>query len=157
MTRITLQQRTQQIWQRLALLEATPSEIATGFCIGIASGFVPLNPSPIIVATATAWLLGRNAFAAVVGATLTILYTPLLPLMWLSEYSLGKAILPVHSPAPSDRAQLWEVLQKGWDAYAAMVVGSIIIAAPFTLLSYLVVKRLAERWDRKKIASPLGD
>ena len=153
MSRITLKQRAQEIWQRLALLDGTASEIATGFSIGIASGFVPLNPSPIILATATAWLVRCNVFAAVVGATLSILYTPLLPLIWLSEYGLGKVILPVHSPTPGDRAQLWEVLQKGWDAYAAMLVGSIIIAGPFTLIGYLVVKGISARWDRKRKAS----
>lgn len=153
MARITLKQRTREIWQRLALLEATPSEIAAGFSIGIASSFVPLNPSPIIVATAMAWLARCNVLAAVAGATLAILYTPLLPLMWLSEYRLGKAILPVHSPALGDRAQLWEVLHKGWDTYAAMFVGSIVIAAPFTVLSYLAVKGLVARWERKKKVS----
>jgi uncharacterized protein (DUF2062 family) len=153
MSRVTLKQRIQEIWQRLARLDATPREIATGFSIGIASGFVPFNPSPIILATATAWLARRNVLAAVIGATLSILYTPLLPLLWLSEYGLGKLILPVHSPTPGDRAQLWEVLQKGWDAYAAMLVGSIIIGGPFTLLSYWVAKELTARWDRKKKAS----
>ncbi len=157
MCRITLKQRTQKVWQRLALLEGTPSEIATGFSIGIASGFVPLNPSPIILATATAWLVRRNVFAAVVGATLSILYTPLLPLIWLSEYGLGRVILPVHSPAPGNRAQLGEILQNGWDAYAAMLVGSIIIAGPFALLGYLVVKGLTAKWNRKRKASHSPD
>ena len=152
MTRINLKQRTLEIWQRLALLDASPNEIATGFAIGIAASFVPLNPSPIILATVTAWLVRRNVVAAVVAATLTSLYTPLLPLLWLSEYRLGKVILPVHSPPPGDRTHLWEALQKGWDAYAAMFAGSIIIGAPFTLLSYLVVKAITGRWDRKKKA-----
>lgn len=150
MARITLKQRTRDIWQRLVLLDAAPNEIAAGFSIGIASGFVPLNPSPIIVATLTAWLVRCNQIAALVGATLTILYTPLLPLLWLSEYRLGNAILQANSPVPDERSHMWEVLQNGWDIYAAMFVGSIIIAAPFTLLSYLAVKGLAARWGRKK-------
>jgi len=88
--------------------------------------------------------------AAVAGAATAILYTPLLPLMWLAEYRLGKLILPPKHPVTLDQARLWDVLQKGWDVYAAMLVGSIIIATPVTLLTYLVVKRLAERWARQQ-------
>jgi uncharacterized protein (DUF2062 family) len=88
--------------------------------------------------------------AAVAGATTAILYTPPLPLMWLAEYRLGKLILPVKHPVTLDQARLWDVLQKGWDVYAAMLVGSIIIATPVTVLTYLVVKRLAERWARQQ-------
>jgi uncharacterized protein (DUF2062 family) len=97
-----------------------------------------------------AWLLKRNVIAAVAGATMAILYTPLLPLMWLAEYRLGKLILPVQHPLALDQARLWDVLQKSWDVYAAMLVGSIIIAAPVTLFTYLVVKLLAERWLRQR-------
>ena len=102
------------------------------------------------MATVVAWLLKRNVIAAVAGATAAILYTPLLPLIWLAEYRLGMLILPVQHPLALDHARLWDVLQKGWDAYAAMFVGSIIIATPVALLTYLVVKWLAERWARQK-------
>ena len=46
--------------------------------------------------------------------------------------------------------QLWDVLQKSWDVYAAMFVGSIIIATPVTLLTYWIVKRLAGRWSKNE-------
>ena len=88
--------------------------------------------------------------AAVAGAAASILYIPLLPLIWLAEYQLGKLILPVKHPVTLDQARLWDVLQKGWDVYAAMLVGSIIIATPVTLFTYLVIKRLATRWAREK-------
>ena len=149
MARITLKQRIREIWQKLKHLNATPGQIAAGFCIGIVAGLLPLNPSPIIVATVVAWLLKRNVIAAVAGATTAILYTPLLPLIWLAEFRLGKLILPVQHPLTLDQARLWDVLQTGWDVYAAMFVGSILIATPITLLTYWVVKRLAERWGKK--------
>jgi uncharacterized protein (DUF2062 family) len=150
MARINLRQRIREIWQKLSQLDARPDQIAAGFSIGIAASFVPLNPSPIIVGSVVAWLLKRNVIAAVAGGTMAILYTPLVPLMWLGEYRLGKLILPVEHPLTLDQARLWEVLQKGWDVYAAMFVGSIIMATPVTLLTYFVVKRLAERWVRQK-------
>ncbi len=150
MARIALKQRIREIWRKLSRLDARPDQIAAGFSIGIVASFLPLNPSPIIVATAAASLLERNVIAAAAGAATAILYTPFLPLLWLAEYQLGKSILPVHHPLVLEQARLWEVLQKGWDVYAAMCVGSIIIAAPVTVLAYLVVKRLAEGWARKK-------
>jgi hypothetical protein len=150
MARIALKQRTRQIWQKLSHLNATPNQIAAGFSIGIFASFIPLNPSPIIAAIVVAWLLRRNVMAAIAGAAASILYIPLLPLIWLAEYQLGKLILPVKHPVTLDQARLWDVLQKGWDVYAAMLVGSIIIATPVTLLTYLVIKRLAARWARQK-------
>jgi uncharacterized protein (DUF2062 family) len=149
MARITLKQRIREIWQKLKHLNATPGQIAAGFSIGIFASFLPLNPSPIIMAAVVAWLLKRNVIAAVAGATTAILYTPLLPLIWLAEFRLGKLILPVQHPLTLDQARLWDVLQTGWDVYAAMFVGSILIATPITLLTYWVVKRLAERWGKK--------
>lgn len=157
MARISLKQRIRKIWQKLSRLDARPDQIAAGFSIGIAASFLPLNPSPIIVGSVVAWLLKRNVIAAAAGGTMAILYTPLVPLMWLGEYRLGKLVLPVEHPLTLDQARLWEVLQKGWDVYAAMFVGSIIMATPVTLLTYFVVRRLAERWARQKNGLRLSD
>jgi len=150
MARIALKQRIRQVWQKLSHLNATPGQIAAGFSIGIFASFLPLNPSPEITAIVVAWLLKRNVIAAMAGAAASILYLPLLPLIWMAEYRLGKLILPVKQPVTLDQARIWDVLQKGWDVYAAMLVGSIIIATPVTLLTYIVVKRLAARWARQK-------
>jgi uncharacterized protein (DUF2062 family) len=150
MARIALKQRLREIWHKLSHLNATPDQIATGFSIGIFASFLPLNPSPTITAIVMAWLLKRNVMAAVAGAVTAILYTPLLPFIWLAEYRLGKLILPVQHPLRLDQARLWHLLQQGRDVYFAMLVGSIIIAAPVMLLTYLVVKRLAQRWARQK-------
>lgn len=150
MSRITRKQRLREAWQQLKHLKGTPDQIATGFSIGIVAGFVPLNPSPTITAIVVAWLVKRNVIAAVAGAVVSILYLPLLPLIWLAEYRLGKLILPVQHPLVLDQARLWNVLQQGWDVYAAMLIGSIIIATPVTVFAYFVIKRLAARWARQK-------
>src|SRR5580700_8067891 len=110
MTRITLKQRAREIWQKLSHLDASPDQIAAGFTIGIVASFLPLNPSPIAFATVVAWLLKRNVIAAVAGATAAILYIPLLPLIWLAEYRLGRLVLPVGHPLRLDQARLWNVL-----------------------------------------------
>src|SRR5271166_6455840 len=107
MIRLNLKRRIQETWHKLSHLDARPDQIAAGFSIGVAAGFLPLNPSPIAVATVVAWLLKRNVIAAVAGATAAILYIPLLPLIWLAEYRLGKLILPVRHPLALDQAGLW--------------------------------------------------
>jgi uncharacterized protein (DUF2062 family) len=150
MTRLNLKQRIRETWQKLSHLDARPDQIAAGFSIGIIASLLPLNPSPIAVATVVAWLLKRNVIAAIAGATVAILYIPLLPLIWLGEYRLVQLILPVRHSVPLDQARLWDVLQNGWDAYAVMFVGSIIISAPVGLITYFVVNRIAERWAREK-------
>jgi uncharacterized protein (DUF2062 family) len=150
MAKLNLKLRARAFWQKLSHINARPDQIAFGFSIGIFPSFLSLNPSPVIVATVVAWLLKRNVISAVAGATAAILYIPLLPLILLAEYRLGKLILPVQYPLALHLARLWDVLQKSWDDYAAMLVGSIIIATPVTLLAYSIVKRLAERWARKK-------
>ena len=157
MTKLSPKQRVRETWKGLSGLDAPPGQIAAGFAIGIAAGFLPLNPSPIIVATVVAWSLRRNVIAAIAGATATILYTPLLPLIWLAEYRLGQAFLGGAHPAMWSRARPWEMLQTGWDTYAAMGIGSIIIASPVALLSYFVVKWLAGRWQRKRNGSQPSD
>ena len=154
MTRFNLKRRIRETWYKLSHLDARPNQIAAGFTIGIVAGFLPFNPSPVVVATVVAWLLRRNVIAAAAGAAAAILYIPLLPLIWLAEYRLGKLILPVQHPLSLDHARLWDVLQNGWDAYAAMFVGSVIIATPIALLTYLVVRRVAERWARNKGVGP---
>jgi uncharacterized protein (DUF2062 family) len=157
MIRLNLKRRIRETWHKLSHLDARPDQIAAGFSIGIVASFLPLNPSPVAVATVVAWLLKRNVIAAAAGATVAILYIPLLPLIWLAEYRLGKLILPVQHPLTLDHARLWDVLQNGWDAYAAMFVGSIVIATPIALLTYSVVNRLAERWAQQKNKSRHSD
>jgi uncharacterized protein len=149
-TRLALRQRARGFWQKLSRLDARPDQIAAGFSIGIVASFVPLNPSPVILATVVAWLLKKNIVAAVAGAAAAILYIPLLPLIWLAEYELGAMMLPIEHRLTLDHLRLWEVLQNGWDVYAAMCVGSIIIATPVALLTYLVVNRFAEKWARQR-------
>lgn len=150
MTRLGLKRRIQDVWQKLSRIDARPDQIAAGFSIAIVASFLPLNPSPIAVGTAVAWLLKRNVIAAAAGGAMAIVFTPLLPLLWLAEYRLGQLILPMQQPPALDKPRLWSFLRDGWDVYAAMFVGSIIMAVPVAVLTYLIVKRLAERWARQK-------
>lgn len=150
MWRVRLKRRITEIWRKLSQLDARPGQIAAGFAIGVAAGLLPLNPSPVVVASLVAWLSKRNVIAAAAGGAAAILYTPLLPLIWLAEYRLGRWILPVRTAAPPDLASLWDVLHEGWAVYAAMCVGAIAITAPVAAFAYCAVKRLAATWARRR-------
>ena len=153
MVRSALTRRAREMWLNLSRLEARPDRIAAGFSIGVAASLVPLNPSPVIAATALAWLLGRSPIAAVAGATTAMPFTPFLPVLWLTEYRLGITLLPVRHPPI---ATLWDAVRSGWDVYAAMAVGAAVIAAPATALTYWAVRRLAEKWTHRTIANSAG-
>ena len=73
MARLNLK-RIREVRQKLSILDASPEQIAAGFSIGIAAGFLPLNPSPIVVGSAVEWLLKRNMIAAAAGV-IAMLYT----------------------------------------------------------------------------------
>jgi uncharacterized protein (DUF2062 family) len=104
-----------------------------------------------MLALGLAWLFRLNVIATLAGKTLTLLYTPLVPLLWFAEYELGKRLIGVEHAAKFDKVHLGEILQMGWDVFAAMLIGSLIIATPVSLICYVVVKRVAEgRFPRTK-------
>jgi len=154
MAQPTLKQRVGELWQRLSQLEARPGQIAAGFTLGMVAGLVPLNPSPILLGTAAAWLLRCNVVAAAVGGALALLYTPLVPLLWFAEYQLGALVLPVPAPQTADPASLWQLVELGWQGYGAMALGTLMIATPLALVSYFLVRRLALRAARNRRGMP---
>ena len=140
-----LKQRVREILKKLLRLNASPQQIAAGFSLGIFVSFLPIIPFRTLVALGLAWLFRQNVIAAVAGKSITLLYSPLVPFIWLAEYRLGKRFIVVEHAAKFDRVHLGEILHMGWDVFTAMLIGAVIIATPVSLITYLVVKRLAER------------
>jgi uncharacterized protein (DUF2062 family) len=145
MERITLKQRTRETWQKLLHLNASPHQIAAGVSLGVFVSFLPIIPLRTIVALGLAWLFRQNVIAALAGKSITLLYSPAVPLIWLAEYRLGKRFILVEHAAKFDRVHLGEILHMGWDVFTAMLVGAVIIATPVSLITYAVVKQIAER------------
>jgi len=143
------------LWKRLARIRATPHQIAAGFALGVFVSFLPIIPLRTIVALLLAWLLRQNIAAAFVGKSITLLYFPLVPLMWAAEYRLGILINPVEKPAMIDRAHLGEVFHMGWDAFVATFIGGVMIGLPVALVTYIVVWRLAQKWKLRRSGAPL--
>jgi uncharacterized protein (DUF2062 family) len=140
-----LKQQAREIWRKLRRLNASPHQIAAGFSLGMFVSFLPIIPFRTLVALGLAWLFRQNVIAALAGKSITFLYSPLVPFIWLFEYRLGKRLIVVEHASKFDRAHWGEILHMGWDVFAAMLVGAVIIAAPVSLICYAVVKRFAVR------------
>ena len=145
MARRSLKQRVRDIWRKLRHLNATPHQIGAGFALGVFVSFLPIIPFRTLVALALAGLLRMNVIAAFAGKSITLLFSPLTPLLWLAEYRLGARFVVVERAEAFDRTHLGELLRMGWDIFAAMLVGAVILATPAALLSYGVIKIMVAR------------
>jgi uncharacterized protein len=154
---MSLKQRARETWQKLLHLNATPHQIAAGFSIGVFISFLPIFGLRTVVAVGLAGLFRQNVIAAFAGKNITLLYNPAVPFLWLAEYRLGKQFVTVAHAEKFDRAHLHEILHMGWrgifhtgwDAFAATMVGGLIIAIPVSVITYIVVKRLAARRQQR--------
>jgi len=142
---MSLKQLARDTWQKLLRLNATPHQIGAGFSLGVFVSFLPIIPFRTLVALGLAWLLQQNVIAALAGKSITLLYNPVVPLLWLAEYRLGKRFILVEHVEKFDKVHLREILYMGWDVFAAMLIGAVIIATPVSLITYAVVKRFAEK------------
>ena len=123
MARRSLKQRVRDIWRKLRHLNATPHQIGAGFALGVFVSFLPIIPFRTLVALALAGLLRMNVIAAFAGKSITL----------------------VERAVAFDRTHLGELLRMGWDIFAAMLVGAVILATPAALLSYGVIKIMVAR------------
>ena len=144
-----LKQWLRDLWQKMIHQKTSPEQIASGFAIGIFASCFPILPFDTPVAIALAWLFRRNVLAAVTATTVTLVAVPLVPFLWLAAYHLGRLIVPAKSIVRFDHTNLAAVLQMGWDVYQATLVGTVLIATPIALISYVVIKRLVARWQSR--------
>ena len=142
-------QRIRDVWNKLAHIHASPHEIAAGFALGVFVSFLPIIPLRTVVAITVAWLLRQNVAAAFVGKSISFLYFPLVPFLWVAEYRLGRHIHAVEKAAAFDRAHLGEVFHMGWDVFAAAFIGGALIGLPVALVSYFVVRSVTQKWERR--------
>ena len=147
---LKFKQRVRDDCHKLAHLNATPGQIAGGFAIGVFISFLPIISARTIVAVALAWLLRQNVPASFVGKSVTLLYFPLVPFIWLAEFRLGCEFVAVQHAAGLAPHGLWlhELLHLGWSAFLATFLGGLIIGAPVAVLVYFLVRRLARNWQQ---------
>ncbi len=145
-----------ELWMRFIEQRDRPHAMAGGLGIGIFFGFFPPFGFKTLVAIGAAWLTGSNTVAAIVGVTLHDLYFWMWPLLWRLEFQVGHWILSnPHAFAPKmvrTDFRMSEIMQ--WNNFInvglPLLVGTIAIALPISLLSYAVMLFWMLRREKNK-------
>ena len=141
---------------KLLAIRDTPEAIAGGVAIGIFIGFTPLIGLKTVLTILFAWLTGSNIIAAVIASAAHDILWPVMPVIFRWQYDLGFWLLsqPHHWPPPLTRASweghAWRNWTRLFTVGKPLLVGSVVSAAPFALLSYVLTQRLVARHQHKK-------
>lgn len=129
--------------------------MAGGAAIGIFWGFTPLLGLKTLLSIACAWLFRCSKISAAVAVSFHDILTPIWPVILRWEYDLGFWILshPHHFPKRFSRGDThlkhwlhWSTLEILWP----MLVGSLLFAVPFALITYWTVEQSLERYERAR-------
>lgn len=131
-----------ELWNRFIEARDRPHAMAGGMAIGVFFGFIPAFGFKTLLALATSLVSRCNTIAAIVGVTLHDVFCWTWPFLYRFEFQVGHWILSnPHQFAPKllrTDFRLSEIMQ--WDNFVNILypwlVGSVVIALPFTLLSY---------------------
>jgi uncharacterized protein (DUF2062 family) len=136
---------------KLLAIRDTPQAIAGGVAIGIFFGFTPLFGIKTLSAIFFAWLTRCNILAAALGATLHDVMFPFMPFVFTGEYSVGFWLINHHWPAPG-RVHLPHSWQELFSAGKPLLLGSVVLAAPFAIAAFPITKMIVTRHQRRKQA-----
>lgn len=140
---------------RASRLPGTPRAIATGFATGIAISFTPFIGIHLMLGAILSWMLGGSLVAMALGTI--IAGNPwTFPLIWITTYRLGYALMgeyePVSYPETLDHQFLFsDLLHKPLELLLPMTIGSIPFCLVFGFLSFFLARKLVRRSreDRK--------
>jgi uncharacterized protein (DUF2062 family) len=146
------------LWQRFIEARDRPHAMAGGMAIGVFFGFIPAFGFKTLLALGTSLATRCNLIAAVVGVTLHDVFLWSWPFLYRFEFQVGYWILSnPHQFAPKllrTDFRLSEILQ--WENFINIlypwVLGSFIIAIPFTILSYIATLIFMFYREKKKAA-----
>ncbi len=145
---------------KLLAIRDTPEAIAGGVAIGVFFGFTPLFGLKTLSAIFFAWLTGSNILAAVIAGTLHDIILPFMPVMYRWEYDIGYFLLssPHHWPQSLARVHRDGLGWRNWASFIGgvgkpLLVGGIVCATPFAVLSFFLTQRIVSRHQKKKKAA----
>ena len=144
---------------KLLAIRDTPQAIAGGVAIGVFFGFTPLFGLKTLLSILFAWISGSNILAAVIAGTLHDVIFPFMPVLYRWEYDLGHFILtsPHQWPPPWSPHHHQLLSFRGLAVLLQRVgrytlLGGVIFATPWAVLSYFVAWRIVYRHQQKKLA-----
>ena|SRR5205085_7876124 len=141
---------------KLLAIRDTPEAIAGGVAIGIFFGFTPLLGLKTLSAIFFAWLTRSNLIAAILATTLHDLILPFMPVIYRWEYDVGFWLMSQpHQWPPGLRRMHWAPhAWRNWTTFFTvgrpLLVGSVICAAPVSLLAFALTKIIVGRHQEKK-------
>jgi uncharacterized protein (DUF2062 family) len=148
---------------KLLAIRDTPEAIAGGIAIGIFFGFTPLFGLKTILAIFFAWLTRSNIIAAVLAGTLHDLVLPLMPVIFISEYKIGFWMMNGFWPRGVPKLHLAVHEWRDWTKVLTsqvgkpMLLGSIIVSLPTSLVAYFIAKFFVARHHKKHPHAPLAE
>jgi hypothetical protein len=139
------------------LLDAkdAPHSVAGGTAIGVFFGFIPIFGFKTVSAMGASMLTRCSVVASVIGVSAHDILLPIWPLILRLQFQIGFWLLShPHHFAPKLTKQdfrISEIFQ--WDNFVdiglPLMVGGVICAIPFTLLSYAAVL-FVMRWRQQR-------
>lgn len=144
-------QKIKDVWGRLLHEDATPNQVAAGFAIGFMISFIPL-PCQTILALALAFSLHLNKVACLVGVHLHLTVFPVIPVVFFSEYYVGKILFPYHRMPELETShfELHTLLRQGWPVLRATLLGALVLGIPSSVLAFFGVRQAAIRWQKNR-------
>jgi uncharacterized protein (DUF2062 family) len=143
--------------QQLFQIKDTPHAVALGVAVGIFFGFVPLVGLKTLLALGVTRLLRGNLLAAAIAVTLHDVSLPGAPLLLRWEYDLGYWLLS-HPHGLPPHLQLHELHASAWLHWSTfltvgrpLLLGSILLAAPVSVLAYYVTLTWS-KWRHSRVA-----
>ncbi|MCC7518950.1 MAG: DUF2062 domain-containing protein [Verrucomicrobiae bacterium] len=139
-------------WRRLQEIEKTPHEIAFGLALGVFVSFFPIIPFQTVAALALALLFRGNKISCLIGLHLHDLLFPLIPLMFVAEYEVGRMGHPLglHPKFTGEHWTFAELAQHGGPVFRTMLLGALILATPAALAAYLIGRSTARDWQTRR-------
>jgi uncharacterized protein (DUF2062 family) len=148
-------QKIKDLWGRLLHQEASSNQIAGGFALGLFISFIPL-PCQTILALVLAFLFRLNKVATLVGVHLHLAIFPIIPVVFFTEYHLGRFLFPYgHTPELKPyHFELLTLLNRGWPILRATLLGAVVLGIPIAILGFFGVRQAASRWKRNGPSVP---
>lgn len=142
------------------LLDAkdAPHAVAGGTAIGVFFGFIPIFGLKTVSAMGVSLLTRCSVVASVIGVSLHDILIPVWPLILRFQFQIGFWLLshPHHfaPPLKKDDFRISEIFQ--WDNFVdiglPLMVGGVVFAIPFTVISYGAVLFIM-KWRQKRRAA----
>lgn len=144
--------RSARYWYLSLLRIKAPSHaIAMGLALGVFIGFLPIIPFQTVVVLVLAFFLRCSKIAAVLG---TWVSNPAdMVFLYYLAHRIGGLLVPVSLAGfDGEPRTLMEMMAYGWQTFAVMFVGGLILAIPAAFITYFVSLRLIRLYHARRMA-----